>query len=101
MAELSIYLIERDNGDGRYVGRYSFEDLAAAVINVDGGGFVTHSDTPGGLVGTLYLPVGWEADVERDAVTGPGGVGMGLDDAMRAARDEDGSHRMGFSFRDV
>jgi hypothetical protein len=98
MAKVDVYLIERDNGDGRYERRHSFRGLEANVNHADDRGFVTHSDTPGGLVGTLHLPPGWEADLDRDAVAGPGG-GMGVDDAMRLARDGDGSHRMGFSFR--
>ena len=88
---IPVYIIERDNGDGRLVRRYALSPQGEPCVHhVNDLNLVTHDDLDGGFAGHLTAPAGTTAEAVRegdDAIFEPGSrVGIPLDDAVRYAK---------------
>jgi hypothetical protein len=86
-----VYIIDRDNGDGRLIRRYALSPLGEACVHhVNDLGLVTHDDLDGGFAGHLTAPAGTTAEATGngdDAIFQLGSrVGVPLGDAVRWAK---------------
>ncbi len=86
---ITIYAIDRDNGDGRYVRRHSFAPLAAATVNhasTTDPRLADYQDTEGGLAVRIWAPAGTR--VEDGLLVLPDVGRLTADQALSAARSK-------------